>query len=155
MEFEVAHRLTGTLERGVRDVLVLYKLSYVWRISSPQQAGECTQRLEFLPCMGDNPSAGYRLAHEWGKPSAIVIALRSQSIDGGRDGGPGVTLEDGKPYTIEWRRTRDGEMIVLLDGKKIMRTTDRTYADAFHGFSMINKGGEFEETQVSIFGTVH
>jgi len=44
-------------------------------------------------------------------------------------------------------------MVVLLDDKEVIRTVDRIYDDAFDGFNIVNKVGEFEIKQVSIFGT--
>jgi hypothetical protein len=44
-------------------------------------------------------------------------------------------------------------MVVLLDNKEMIRTVDRAYDDPFDGFAVINKGGEFDMKQVSIFGT--
>ena len=34
-----------------------------------------------------------------------------------------------------------------------MRVVDRAYDEAFEGFAVINKGGEFDIKQVSILGT--
>jgi hypothetical protein len=65
----------------------------------------------------------------------------------------GIVVDDGVPHTLEWRRNNDGEMVVLLDNKEVMRTVDRAYDDPFDGFAVINKGGEFELKQVSILGT--
>jgi hypothetical protein len=44
-------------------------------------------------------------------------------------------------------------MLVLLDDKEVIRTNDRAYDDPFDGFNIVNKGGEFEIKQVSLFGT--
>jgi hypothetical protein len=44
-------------------------------------------------------------------------------------------------------------MVVLLDSREVIRTVDRAYDDPFDGFTVINKGGEFDLRQVSIFGT--
>ena len=65
----------------------------------------------------------------------------------------GIALDDGNPHTIEWRRGNDGEMVVLLDDKRVIRTVDRAHDDPFDGFSVVNKGGAFEIKQISIFGT--
>ena len=111
-------------------------------------------RIEFGPYQGDDRSSGYRLAYESGrKPSltllryspgrSAVVEMTDQEI----------TLADGNSHTVEWRRASDGEMIVLLDNKEIIKTVDRAYDDPFDGFAMINKGGEFEVKRVTIFGT--
>ncbi len=111
-------------------------------------------RIEFGPYQGDDRSSGYRLAYESGrKPSLTLLRFspgRSAVIDMTDQE---ITLADGNSHTVEWRRTSDGEMIVLLDNKEIIKTVDRAYDDPFDGFAMINKGGEFEVKRVTIFGT--
>ena len=115
---------------------------------------ERNTRLEFGPFQGDDRSSGYRLAYASGRtPSLSLLRLgpnRSaviETID------QGIALEDGNAHTIEWRRSMDGAMVVLLDSKEVIRTVDRAYDDPFDGFSVINKGGDFEIKQVSVFGT--
>jgi len=111
-------------------------------------------RIEFGPYQGDDRSSGYRLAYESGrKPSLTLLRFspgRSAVIEMTDQE---ITLADGNPHTIEWRRTSDGEMIVLLDNKEIINTVDRAYDDPFDGFGIINKGAEFEVKRVAIFGT--
>ena len=65
----------------------------------------------------------------------------------------GIMLQDGVPHTLEWRRSNDGEMVVLLDNTEVIRTVDRAYDNRFDGFAVINKGGEFDLKQVATFGT--
>jgi hypothetical protein len=114
---------------------------------------ERNSRLEFGPFQGEERSRGYRLAYESGRtPSLSLLRFgpgRSAVIEMVDQG---VVLEDGNPHTIEWRRGTDGEMVVLLDNKEVIRAVDRAYDDPFDGFGVINKGGEFELKQVSIFG---
>jgi len=109
---------------------------------------------EFGPYLGDERESGYRLAYESGNRPAITlsrVAPRRSAIIETYD--QNVFLEDGKMHSIEWRRTSDGEMVVLLDDKEIIRTADRAYSDAFAGFTFVNKGGDYELKQVSIFGS--
>lgn len=110
-------------------------------------------RLEFGPFQGQERSSGYRLAYESGKtPSLSLLRYwpnRSAVIEMVDQG---IVLEDGNPHTIEWRRGNDGEMVVLLDNKEVIRTVDRAHDDPFDGFGVVNKGGEFELKQISIFG---
>jgi hypothetical protein len=111
-------------------------------------------RLEFGPFMGDDRSSGYRLAYESGRtPSLSLLRFgpnRSSVIEMVDQG---IALEDGNPHTVEWRRGTDGEMIVLVDDREIIRTVDRAYDEPFDGFTVVNKGGEFEIKQISVFGT--
>jgi len=64
-----------------------------------------------------------------------------------------VNLEDGRPHGLEWRRGTDGEMVVLLDDKEIIRTSDRASGESFDGFTVINGGGDYAFSQIAIFGT--
>ena len=111
-------------------------------------------RIELGPYRGDDRSSGYRLVYESGrKPSLTLLRFspgRSAVIEMTDQE---ITLADGDSHALEWRRTSEGEMLVLLDNKEIIKTVDRAYDDAFDGFAMINKGGEFEVKRVSIFGT--
>lgn len=111
-------------------------------------------RIEFGPYLGDELSSGYRLAYESGKNPLLsllrVAPGRSAVIE---TSDRGIDLEDGNPHTVEWRRSNDGQMVVLLDDNEIIRTVDRAYGDSFDGFGIINKGGDFELKQISIFGT--
>jgi len=119
-----------------------------------RRSADLDTRIEFGPFLSDDRSSGYRLAYESGrKPSLTLLRFsrgRSAVIEMTDQE---ITLADGNSHTVEWRRTSDGEMIVLLDNKEIIKTVDRAYDDTFEGFAMINKGGEFEVKRVSIFGT--
>jgi hypothetical protein len=110
-------------------------------------------RLEFGPYLSDERNLGYRLAYDSAnRPSlsllriapgrSAVIEIYDREID----------LEDGNPHIIEWRRGNDGEMVVLLDNKEIIRTIDRAHGDWFDGFGIINKGGVYDLKEISIFG---
>jgi hypothetical protein len=111
-------------------------------------------RLEFGPFQDDERNSGYRLAYESGRtPSLSLLRFESNRSAVIEMVDQGIVLEDGNPHAIEWRRDNDGEMVVLLDNKEVMRIVDRAHDDPFDGFAVINKGGEFELKQVSIFGT--
>jgi hypothetical protein len=103
------------------------------------------KRIEFGPYLNDERNLGYRLAYESGnRPSLSLLRIapgRSSIIE---TYDRGLDLEDGNPHIIEWRRADDGEMIVLLDDKEIIRTVDRAHPDSFNGFDIVNKGGVYE-----------
>src|SRR5437870_1047356 len=106
-------------------------------------------RLEFGPYLSDERDSGYRLAYESANRSSIsllrVAPGRSAVIE---TFDRSVNVEDGNLHTIEWRRAADGEMVVLLDDKEIIRTLDRAHADWFDGFTIINKGGVYELKEI-------
>jgi hypothetical protein len=111
-------------------------------------------RLEFGPYLNNERHLGYRLVYESGnRPSLSLLRIapgRSAIIE---TYDRGLDLEDGNPHIIEWRRADDGEMVVLLDDKEIIRTVDRAHSDSFNGFNIVNKGGVYELKEISIFGT--
>jgi hypothetical protein len=111
-------------------------------------------RLEFGPYLNNERNSGYRLAYESGnRPSLSLLRIapgRSAIIE---THDRGLDLEDGNPHVMKWRRSDDGEMVVLLDDKEIIRTVDRAHADSFNGFNIVNKGGVYELKEISIFGT--
>lgn len=65
-----------------------------------------------------------------------------------------LELDDGRPHSLEWRRAVDGEMVVLLDGREIIRTLDRASGDDFDGFTLVNAGGEYTLGRIELFGVI-
>ena len=109
-------------------------------------------RLEFGPFRGSDRYWGYRLAYNPGqRPAFEILRLfpgRStivQKVDAAID------LEDGIAHSLEWRRDREGQMQVFLDGREIMQTIDRG-ADFFDGFTILNGGGDYTFERIEIFG---
>jgi hypothetical protein len=111
-------------------------------------------RVEFGPFLGDDRGSGYRLVYESGRrPSLTLLRFspgRSAVIEMTDQD---VNLGDGHSHAVEWRRTTDGEMVVLLDNKEVIKTVDRAYDEPFDGFAMVNKSGEFELKRITILGT--
>jgi hypothetical protein len=111
-------------------------------------------RLEFGPYQGRERNQGYRLVYTPGSKPAFslhrVAPGRSSTIEVYDQL---VNLEDGRSHNIEWRRGTDGEMVVLLDDKEIIRTIDRAAQESFDGFTVINGGGDYTFSQIAIFGT--
>ena len=112
-------------------------------------------RLEFGPYQGRERNQGYRLVYNPGnKPAFALVRVtpgRSSVIEVYDQS---ANLEDGRPHGLEWRRGTDGEMVVLLDDKEIIRTSDRASADSFDGFTVINGGGDYAFSRIAIFGTL-
>jgi hypothetical protein len=114
---------------------------------------ERNTRIEFGPFQSEERTSGYRIVYESGRTptlSLLRFGLNRSAIIEMVD--HKIVLEDGNPHAIEWRRGHDGEMVVLLDHKEVLRTVDRAHDGSFDGFAIVNKGGEFELKQVSILG---
>jgi hypothetical protein len=112
-------------------------------------------RLEFGPYQGREHARGYRLVYNpRSKPAFALNRIapgRSSTIEVYDQL---VNLEDGRSHNVEWRRGTDGEMVVLLDDKEIIRTVDRASEESFDGFTVINGGGDYAFSQIAIFGTL-
>lgn len=111
-------------------------------------------RLEFGPYIGASGQEGYRLAYvPGGRPNIAVLRYSrwGSSIIEGYD--HPRALEDERSHYLQWLRLANGEMAVFLDGKEVIRTTDRTYREPFAGFAISNLGGEFAINQVEVLGT--
>lgn len=111
-------------------------------------------RIEFGPYRGDERDRGYRLAMMSGRNSTLELVRlspgRSSVVERYEDVS---SLDDGRDHYFEWRRDREGNMLVLVDGKEVMRTVDRGISDWFDGFTIANGGGDYTFELIEIFGT--
>ncbi len=109
--------------------------------------------LRFGPYRETGRAAGYRLELTPGARSTVELlrvapgrsAVIERRVLGSR-------LDDGRRHRIEWRRGRDGEMVVLIDGVEALRTVDRRFADRFAGFVLVNRGGDYLIGRIALFG---
>jgi hypothetical protein len=109
-------------------------------------------RIEFGPYRGLERDWGYRLAfNSVQKPAWELVRLSPgrSAIIGKFEGT--ASAGDGKVHNLEWRRERDGNMQVLVDGKELFRALDRG-TDLFDGFTIVNSGGEYNFERIEIFG---
>lgn len=109
---------------------------------------------EFGPYQGQNIESGYRLVYQAGTRPALKLIRYQRGTsavidiyDGGR------LLSDGNTHKLNWQRSRNGSMTVSLDGQRIIQVRDRSYRDAFSGFIMSNRGGDYAIRSVSIFSS--
>jgi len=110
--------------------------------------------IEFGPYQGSNRDTGYRLAYSPGAEGGLellgVSSYRSAVVDLYEEP---LKLEDGRSHTLLWTRDENGEMIISVDGKELLRVTDRRFGKEFGGFTLLNRGGDYGVQNVSIFGS--
>jgi hypothetical protein len=126
--------------------------AFVIKLTMISQGGE--MQMEFGPYQGSDRNVGYRLVYRPGQKSAFEL-LR---VSPGRAGVIELaelnsSLDDRKEHSIEWRRGMDGTMTVLVDGKELMQTRDRSIKEPFDGFLLMNRGGTYSFPLVEISGT--
>jgi hypothetical protein len=111
-------------------------------------------RIEFGPFRGNDRDWGYRLAYNPGQsPSFEVVRIwpgRSAVLERFN---AVVSIEDENAHTLDWRCDRDGNILVLLDGKPVIRAADRAAVELFDGFTIVNGGGDYTFERIEILGT--
>ncbi len=109
-------------------------------------------RVEFGPYRGNDRDWGYRLAYTPGRtPPFEMLRLAPGRVSVMAASAMPMSLEDGRIHQFEWRRDREGTMLVLLDGQEILRSVDRS-AEFFDGFTIVNGGGDYSFERIEIFG---
>lgn len=110
-----------------------------------------TGAFEFGPYQGTNMESGYRLIYQNGNnPALLLIRYRHNIRSAIARYDRGRLLSDGNMHAIRWLRSADGTMRVLIDGREVMQARDRDYRNAFSGFVMTNRGGDYAIRSVSI-----
>jgi len=111
-------------------------------------------RLELGPYEGTNLDTGYRLAYTPGAEGGLellgVSSYRSAVVDLYEKP---LKLEDGRSHTLLWTRDDKGEMTISVDGKELLRVTDRRFGKRFGGFTLVNRGGDYGVQSIKVFGS--
>ncbi len=110
--------------------------------------------IRFGPYQGLSRDTGYQLEYNSGNRAFLQIL---RIFPGGSSVVEFADLksqfEDGRRHILEWRRDREGEMVVLVDGEEVMRARDRGMKHAFDGFTLVNAGGEYGIRRITLSGT--
>lgn len=113
--------------------------------------GSSNGSFEFGPYQGQNIESGYRLVYQAGARPALKLIRYQRGTSAVIDVyESGRLLSDGNKHLLNWQRTANGTMRVSLDGRSIIQVRDRSYRDAFSGFVMSNRGGDYAIRSVSI-----
>ncbi|HEY2889556.1 MAG TPA: hypothetical protein VGJ31_02970 [Dongiaceae bacterium] len=101
-----------------------------------------------------NNDGGYFLTYTPTAPrgltlSAVTPGQGNQQI--GTSNGT-LNLNDRANHAIDWKRDRDGNMTVVVDGRPVMAVSDTSLRKPFDGFVMGNSGGSYIIRSVTITG---
>ncbi len=109
-------------------------------------------RLEFGVGQGGR-ALGYRLAYNSGARRSLELLRVGGRGSAVIDSAPlNAGLEDGKIHTVLLTHDAAGALAVRLDGKEIMRVTDRGFRDSFDAFVLVNRGGDYTVRSVAVYG---
>lgn len=110
-----------------------------------------TGPLAFGPYQGTDRSGGYRLVYTPNVERGLhLVRMTSTGSSVIESVDPRFSLN--RPYSIRWTRDLSGVMRVSLDGNELFQVTDRSLADPFTGFTLLNRGGDYAIKQVTIHG---
>jgi len=100
-------------------------------------------------------SAGYRVVYtpkQTARGASLELLRVTSRGEGTIDSASITTLEDQKNHSLEWTRAKDGQMIVSLDGKKVLNARDASFRDPFDAVAIINAGADVIVKSVEVLG---
>jgi len=111
-------------------------------------------RLEIGPYQGAPKGAeraqGYVLAYTpGGELELLRVSPRGSSIIDRRTGL--VALEDKKTHRLLWTRNADGLMAVSIDGREVLKASDKAFRGPFDGLRIVNQGGDYIFKRIAVF----
>ena len=104
---------------------------------------------------GDDLKTGYHLIYQASpaedRPMQLVRYRYSKPyiVDEVRENGP--DLDDGLDHDIRFVRGSNGDMVVTVDGKEVLRSSDLSYQDDFAGVAISNSGGSYAYDNIEFF----
>lgn len=129
------------------------KVSNEFRIKFDFASTERFGRMDFGLYQGSGGSNAYRIAYLPNqKDSLRLLRLTSQGVWVIGAYKTTLSLEDNKRHLLEWTRDKNGVMSVILDGKEVIRATDKNLTKPFDGFLYLNAGGSYYVRAVSVEG---
>lgn len=110
--------------------------------------------MDILLLGGKNLTPRYRLKvradHSDAAPMEVIRETGSrQYIVGASDKFP--VINDGKFHTLTWVRLTNGEMNVMIDKARVLRTYEVYYRDNFTGLGLMNTAGDQTWDDIEIF----
>ncbi len=101
-----------------------------------------------------NDGIGYRLIYEPGAMPPLRLTRASERGSSIIESyNQTLVLEDQKVHVFEWTRSRRGRMVVKVDGKELIRASDRATKNPFDGIVSINDGGDYVIRSITVMGT--
>jgi len=100
-------------------------------------------------------SSGYRVVYtpKQAARGATLDLVRVTSRGEGRIDSVSLNdLEDQKNHSLDWTRTKDGQMAVSIDGKQVLSARDTSFRDPFDAVALINAGADVIVKSVKVLG---
>ena len=112
-----------------------------------------TSQFEFSLYQDREGDSGYRLIMYIGDKSTLELISRRNNRTTVIDSVDIDQINDGSTHEILWRRSPEGQMEILLDEKRLIRSRDHSFRHPFTHFAITNRGGDFAVAGVSLYGS--
>ncbi|MEX2516397.1 MAG: SEL1-like repeat protein [Gammaproteobacteria bacterium] len=134
------------------EIHVVQNITNAFALELGLNVRQATGPLVFGPYQGSERSSGYHLVYTPDAARGLhLVRLTSSGSSIIESVDQQFTLN--QQYAIQWTRDSSGVMVVSLDDNEVFRVTDRNFRDSFDGFTLINKGGDYTISAVTIHGT--
>lgn len=102
----------------------------------------------------DNSQGGYFLSYMPTAPRGLMlsVAVPGQASSAIAYSQGSLNFNGQGTHAVDWKRDRDGRMIVAVDGQEIMNVIDTSLRRPFDGFALGNSGGFYIIRSVAITG---
>ena len=110
-----------------------------------------TGPLAFGPYQAGDRMSGYRLVYTPDVARGLHLVRTTASGSSVIESVEAKFLLN-REYSVRWTRDQRGEMTVSLDGKEVIRVSDRSFADPFTGFTLVNRGGDYALQEITVYG---
>jgi hypothetical protein len=138
--------------RGPAEIYLPLRVPNAFRIRMNFGAAGENGAFEFRVYQGERRQSGFALAYSERTGLTLLKRTRSGGEIAIKSARPAQDLFAGVEHRIDWVRKRNGEMIVRIDKKEVLRAVDTSFRDPFDGFRMLNGGGRQVLFALSISG---
>jgi len=115
-------------------------------------SGKESVRMHMGPYIGEDVLKGYRLSYDQAANGQLAIVRRKGNDSTVLAEATNVTeLGDGRRHLVVWTRDRNGRMVVTIDRRERLQTTDNTFRGEFAGFSFSDGAGTWNLHDIAIY----
>lgn len=141
-----------TTPAGIRTKLSIPTTFAVESIFSQNNRPGSDGHFEWIVMQDEVANNAYKLVVMTGtKPVLEVVRIR-----GGRESyiesKSVASLNDSGEHSISWRQKADGAIDVFLDGKQVIKASDRPFRYGFNYLGMVNRLGDFSVSGIEVLG---
>lgn len=115
-------------------------------------SGKEVVQMHFGPYIGNDVKKGYRLSYDQKANGRLALIRRQGDTTTVLAEVNNVSeLGDGRRHLIVWTRSVSGEIVVTIDRREVLRTTDNAFQGDFAGLSFVNGAGTWNMHDIAVY----